>query len=364
MQVTFIQTSDALFYYPMLLETSKTVREFCIRNGISYQQFVGTKRGHMPWHSTYNRIYMLKEMLDRGYEGWVFYLDADAYVFDLDFDLCAYLSDKGKYGGIFAGYINNVMYDINAGGFAVNLSHPAGKGLVIDYFNAVEAIADADFDRSIYWDGEIRNDQHLLMVILEDYARTIDLASTFLFERTNQSHVNNGPFIRQHLRTMHADFATRVSSITQDVAAVMHGARPHFADGPGIYIPASHPRVLAGVGDKGPFGIASRGETGGLIYGPYMRLAAGDYIVRIYGETGASKTKFISDVCAVRGEKALARSKFVLPARSRGVLAEHHISLEDDVQDLEVRLFDHGSVDLRVHAVQLMKVSGATPHLA
>lgn len=69
MDVTFVQTADPVFYYAMLHETSRTVRAFCATNGLKYESYVGVKRGFMPWNATYNRVYMLKEMVDRGYTG-------------------------------------------------------------------------------------------------------------------------------------------------------------------------------------------------------------------------------------------------------------------------------------------------------
>ena len=180
MSITFVQTSDPFRYYPMLQETARTVRQYCLKNGFRYEQYVGVKRGHMLWQATFNRIYMLKEMLDRGVEGWVFYLDADSMIVDMTFDVVDYLAEKGRYGGIFAGYLSE-RYDINAGGFAVNLSHPAGRALVEEYYRRGEALSGEDYHKALSWDHDVLDDQAILYGILKDWDAQPDYADAFLF---------------------------------------------------------------------------------------------------------------------------------------------------------------------------------------
>jgi hypothetical protein len=358
MKISFIQTADPIFYHSMFENTSKTVRLYCIQNGFSYEGYVGIKRGHMPWQATFNRIYMLKEMVDRGVAGWVFYLDADAYIKDMSFDLRYYLSGKSNRAGIFAGFINDVIYDINAGGFAVNLSHPMGRALVNDYHKAVSEISDEDFNKAIFWDGEIKNDQHLLYIILRHYVEDLGLAEHFLFERTNNSYVNNGPFISQRIRSMFPSFAERVEAIGTEIGSVLTGLGDvRGQDAPGIYIPGLHPRLLTSASVKTAFGICSTGVPGMILYGPYIPLPAGAYQARFYGEIrgGAVErpVQLVSDVARDCGRTIIANLSTWVDRRAKGLLARHDFTLAEASDDVEVRLSVLEPIDLCIHAVQI-----------
>ena len=114
MNVLFMQTADVT-YRPLLELTSQTVTEYCARHQYLYESHLGIVRGYYPWHATYNRIPLLKRLLNAGYSGWVCYLDADAYIADLDFDLTAYLRDKGDFALIAAPGARAGWWDVNAG---------------------------------------------------------------------------------------------------------------------------------------------------------------------------------------------------------------------------------------------------------
>ena len=85
------------------------------------------KRDYYPWQASFNQVYMLKELLDRDEHDWIVYLDADAYVADLDFDLPAYLADRSGYGAIVTpAHDDGAWWDVNTGVLALNLRHPVG----------------------------------------------------------------------------------------------------------------------------------------------------------------------------------------------------------------------------------------------
>ena len=71
---------------------SVSVRAFCDLHGHEYEAFKGIKVGRLPQHATYNRIALINDNLDSGFDGWLVFLDADAFVVDLRFDLRAYLA--------------------------------------------------------------------------------------------------------------------------------------------------------------------------------------------------------------------------------------------------------------------------------
>src|SRR5258708_2102608 len=83
MDIVCLQTADPDIYYDLLYQTSKTVRLYCNRHGIRYESYIGIKRGYFAWHATFNRIFLIKELLDSGFRGWICYIDADAYVANL-----------------------------------------------------------------------------------------------------------------------------------------------------------------------------------------------------------------------------------------------------------------------------------------
>lgn len=358
MKVTFLQTSDPHVYYPMLQATAQTVRRYCLLNGFDYEQYVGIKRGYMPWQSTFNRIYMLKELLDRGVEGWAFYLDADAFIIDMRFDLIAYLADKARYGAIFAGHISDV-YDVNAGGFAVNLSHPAGKALILEYHAAFEATLGADFDRAILWDHDVINDQYLLYLLLKRWYEELDFKDMFLFEHTNRSYVNNGPFITQQLRAFYPNFGARVAAIRARVARVLANApSPHNARGQGIHIPAGHPRLTTECGNKHDVGIFTTGTPGAFLRGPQVRLEPGRYCLQIHGRAASE----VPASRVVAGGGQILLSSCASGPSQDDMLVEHGFDLAETLHDVTVQIDVGAEHHLCVHAVQIMTMPEAAAH--
>lgn len=217
MEITFIQTADPVVYKPMLDQTSRTVKAYCERWGFQYEQFVGIKRGHLPWHASYNRMYLLKEMMDAGYTGWLFYMDADALIQDQSFDLRAYLADKADRAGIFAGYCDEVTpHNINSGGFALNFVHPTAQRLIGDFWWGAQLITDEQFAASQTWEVDLYNDQDMLCCNLA-FLREQGVGDDFLFERSNYSYVNEGPFIRQLLRVKYDSPEARFEAIAKTV---------------------------------------------------------------------------------------------------------------------------------------------------
>jgi len=196
MPVHFIQTSD-LTYLPLLQQTSRTVLEYCRRHAFSYENYVGIMRGSFPWHSTYNRILMLDRIKKSGYRGWVFYVDADAFVVDLKFDLSEFLRDKSNYAFIAAlGGAEGVWFDVNAGVLLVNLGHPVGADIVDDWLARFLAITDNDLSRAEHW-YSVTDDQTLLGQTLESVNGAKE---TTLVLREPHLINYDGSFVRQILR--------------------------------------------------------------------------------------------------------------------------------------------------------------------
>lgn len=118
MEIRFIQTSDPVKYRRIIDDTSRTVALYCYLHSYGYEKFVGLKKGVAPVHATFNRVFMLNELIDSGYAGWVAYIDADAYIRDLTFDVTKYLIENQKHAFIAARVPGHQSkWAINAGVF-------------------------------------------------------------------------------------------------------------------------------------------------------------------------------------------------------------------------------------------------------
>jgi len=360
MDITFIQTSDHIFYYDMLNETSRTVRNYCIENNISYESYVGIKRGHMPWQSTYNRIYMLKEMLDRGVRGWVFYMDADSYVSDYNFDIRNYLSDKKHLAGIFAGFCYlDKGYDINAGGFAINLDHSIGRFIINEYWKRTEDIPDEVFNKADIWGKGIPEDQFLLFLVLQSAVENFGFDEVLLFEKSNESFVNHGPFIKQLLRSSSPDFKTRIGAIEAQVKSSLPSHTDTRAEyGPGYYFRMTHPAIRIGVGRRDLGIVKSFGKGGTLSYGPYIDLKKGNYLFRAFGEViihSSEDGRSIEwDVASDEGRKIWVSKSELFQKSSKGVLFSGNVCMDDDASKVELRIKIDENMDINLHAIQMI----------
>lgn len=216
--VLFLQTSDAERYAPMLAVTATNVREYCRRHGFGYESFVGIKRGFHPWQATFNRIPMLAELVQRGFAGWAVYLDADAYIQDLDFDLAAYLADKGDLAAIFAtSGVTGEHWDVNAGVALINLGHPLGRALVERWAKSFAAHDDARLRDASEW-MDHGNDQDLLHAILREGG---PIADAVLVEPMSFLNGPDSSFIRQHLRASAPTLQERLDGLAKAVTATL-----------------------------------------------------------------------------------------------------------------------------------------------
>src|ERR1700676_2356293 len=184
----------------MLQSTSRTVIEYCSRYNLCYELFIGICRGVYPWHATFNRIVLLRRLLNNGFSGWVCYLDADAFVADLDFDIKHYLADKEYLALIIAtddpSDSNRPYWLINSGAFFINLGNPVGREIVWEWAEKIDDISEEQWQESVEWTF---GDQGILANIL----RTLSSGSRFVLTlrgRPNLINYSEGIFIRQILR--------------------------------------------------------------------------------------------------------------------------------------------------------------------
>jgi len=197
-KITFLQSADSVRYARLLSLSSQTVQVFCAKNGFAYDMSLGIRYGVKPWHAALNRITILKAYLDRGYGGWVFYVDADAYIADLDFNLKGFLDARSGFALIASpsGLTPRRWEDINNGVFAINLSHPLGVELVNRWFAALRAIPENVLCDEERW-GDVADDQemmHSAMLEVEGLEAAVDI------EGCSELLNWEGSFIRQIVR--------------------------------------------------------------------------------------------------------------------------------------------------------------------
>lgn len=211
-QIIVLQTADAVRYSRMMAATSRTAVEFCRRHGHRYESYTGIKRGVHGWQATFNRIYQLAEIIGRGHRGWALYMDADAYIHDLDFDLRAYLSDKADRAGVFSTIADATSYwSINAGVLMLNCGHPLGREIVDRWMEAYHKLDDAWLVRETRvkdWD----NDQSMLFDIFD---RDITIRDAAYYESHTLMNVSDSRFIRQYLTAYTTNLDDRTAIIEQ-----------------------------------------------------------------------------------------------------------------------------------------------------
>ena len=217
MRAVLIQTSDAVAYAPMLAATSRTTREFSRRHGMEYRQFVGIKFGQFPWHSTYNRIHMMAELLAEGHRGWVLYLDADAYIYNLDFPVTEYLKDNDSFAAIAVRANSTAEYwDINAGVLFLNFGRDVGRRIAMGLTERFGgASRTPQFTESGWPDPDLLlDDQGLLnSTLIENPA----WQEAIKYEPQTLMNSLHASFVRHHLRAITPDLAARLRSIQAEV---------------------------------------------------------------------------------------------------------------------------------------------------
>lgn len=221
--VIFIQTSDDS-YWNLGRHSSRTVYEYCTKNDYSFKYYKGIHRGYYPWHAAYNRIPILKKFLTDGFSGWLCYLDADAYIYDLDFDLDTYLAERTKFSIIAASDMpRNPDRDpcyINDGVFFLNFSHPVTRTIVEKWNEFLDNATDTQFKNSVTWGQGIHDDQAMLHIILKEL---LNKENDFIYLNRIENMVLNyleGTFIRQSLR-VDGDLHQREDIILKQIKSIL-----------------------------------------------------------------------------------------------------------------------------------------------
>jgi SAM-dependent methyltransferase len=213
-----LQTADPFVYSEMLSLTSAINIKFCQTRGFNYESYVGIKNGAAPWMASYNRIYMLDELIQRGYRGWTIFADADSFVSDFSFDIIEYLKNNREYCLIGATGGSDAPWNLNSGILFINLGDPLGRAFPADWLERFLAeVPQSYLDNSrSEWD-EFPNDQALMYECIK-YVPGL-MAKT---KREDQPIFNyhNGQFMKQALRAGHDNMAGRLEWIKTTSAGI------------------------------------------------------------------------------------------------------------------------------------------------
>jgi hypothetical protein len=212
-KIHMIQTASGDSYKKMLFEGRKINRLYCEKFGITYQDYIGIKRGYYDWHACFNRIVMLDELIRGGYRGWIFYLDADAYIYDPKFDVRdimlkdehALLASPGGFKG---------QWDINDGVFLLNLGAEKGRKIANLWFQHFMSTTDEQLKGARNWQ-DVPSDQPRLHSILQ---KNPDLENSVLHLSHKIFNHVDASFVRQVLRSNAKNVDDRLSRIVADVA--------------------------------------------------------------------------------------------------------------------------------------------------
>lgn len=216
-RVLMIQTADAELYSRILAVTSDVNKLFCYRNEIEYQSYIGVKRGFFSWHACFNRIIILNELIQSEFKGWVFYLDADAYIYDLHFDLQRYLAAVAEPFIFAPGGTSGQRWDVNDGVFLINLGDPLSQKLVRCWYENFMTTTEEELKQAKDWHN-VQSDQPRLHKVLQSNA---DLTDAMRHEPREFLNQWNASFVRQVLRSNAESLEDRVKKIKYDVDSVI-----------------------------------------------------------------------------------------------------------------------------------------------
>jgi hypothetical protein len=112
--------------------------------------------------------------------------------------------------------------------------------------------------------------------------------------------------------------------------------------------------VLTEVGHYENGTIYSTGKEGFLKFGPYNRLNKGKYRFNLFGGIVSAETAWV-DIVSNKGGLIHARFELInISSTAEGVLLEKNINIEQDVADLEVRVYVGQMDNLRLDSYSLL----------
>jgi len=212
-QAKMFQTAAGPQYDELLSISGVANRNYCAAQGIAHETWSGLKRGYFPWHATFNRIIYLKEQADVGYDGWIFYLDADAYVYGQQVGLRELLADCDGDMVFGPGGLTGERWDVNAGVFLINLGSAAGRALVECWHAHFMCTTEEALQGAQSW-GDVHDDQERLHDILQQRPDLNDRLTILPREFFNDQKAS---FVRQVLRSNVGSMEERIATLKAGV---------------------------------------------------------------------------------------------------------------------------------------------------
>jgi hypothetical protein len=215
-KIMMLQTADGGEYADMLAVGRSVNETYATAHGLKYHYYIGIKRGYFPWHAAFNKVFLIRELMLAGFRGWIFYLDADAFVHDCDFDLAGYLSryfDKALIAG--PGGTGGEPWDINDGVFLINLAHDDARQLIKVWHDHIMSTSDEQLRNAPVW-YDVMSDQQWLHLILQQEPRFLEglhLAERSFFNDYKAS------FVRQVFRAPGLSIADRIAMMKNDISS-------------------------------------------------------------------------------------------------------------------------------------------------
>jgi hypothetical protein len=167
---------------------------------------------------------MMAELLAERHRGWVLYLDADAYIYDLDFPVIEYLKGNDRFAAIAVRANATAEYwDINAGVLFLNFGHDLGRRIAMELARRLDGASRTPQFAEAGWPDPdlLLDDQGLLnSTLIENPA----WQEAIKYEPQTLMNSLHASFIRHHLRAMTADLDERLKSIEADVALVLRSS--------------------------------------------------------------------------------------------------------------------------------------------
>lgn len=264
MKIRVIQTCDETSGYKGLMDVTREINElYCKKWGYEYVSYVGVKRGYHPWNATFNRIYLLEEILNAQDCDWVVYLDADCFVYDVNTRLEEIIfEEENQYRAfLFCRGSSDDLWDINCGSFFMNVKSSFSRPVITlwkTYFESIltdEILFRAKEPWSIASKTIMIQDQSMLEAVFKVYDVMGVLARflrTYNGERGNRFNYS-GPFIRQlirpHMGVRGPCIDDRIADARIQVAeafAKMNGVAPAPAAAPlAAHLPVPQPVTSA-----------------------------------------------------------------------------------------------------------------------
>jgi hypothetical protein len=110
------------------------------------------------------------------------------------------------------------------------------------------------------------------------------------------------------------------------------------------------------VGELRDDSLVSTGQPGFLVYGPYVPMNAGNYTLVVTGVASSTGSAWVD---VVSGLGSVQHAKFTLTPTAEGetgVLASGQVSLDEDVGDLEVRVYVGADDQVRLDGYEFVRV--------